>query len=210
MRDDAAPRVLAGRVVRLEPLSLDHVPALCEVGLDPELWRLTVSHVGSAADLRRYVEVALADAARGTALPFAQIEVASGRVVGSTRLANWAREHRRIEIGWTWVARPWQRTALNTEAKLLLLTHAFGALGCERVELKTDALNVQSRRAIRRLGAVEEGTLRRHMITDGGRVRDTVYFSIVAEEWPAVRKGLLERLATGSAAGPVPTDPAFE
>ena len=210
MRDDAAPRVLAGRVVRLEPLSLDHVPALCAVGLDPELWRLTVSHVGSAADLRRYVELALADAARGTALPFAQIEVASGRVVGSTRLGNWAREHRRIEIGWTWVARPWQRTALNTEAKLLLLTHAFDALGCERVELKTDALNVQSRRAIRRLGAVEEGTLRRHMITDGGRVRDTVYFSIVAAEWPTVRKGLLERLAMGRAAGPVPTDPAFE
>ncbi len=210
MPHDATPTgVLAGRLVRLEPLSLDHLPALCEVGLDPELWRLTVSHVGSAADMRRYVEGALADAARGTALPFAQIDLASGRVVGSTRLGNWAREHRRIEIGWTWVARPWQRTALNTEAKLLLLTHAFEALGCERVELKTDALNARSRSAILRLGATEEGTLRRHMITDGGRVRDTVYFSILAEEWPKVRAGLLARLAAGPIAGPTAVARAF-
>jgi RimJ/RimL family protein N-acetyltransferase len=159
--------------------------------------------------MQRYAEAALADAARGPALPFAQVDVASGRVVGSTRLGNWAREHRRIEIGWTWVARPWQRTALNTEAKLLLLTHAFEALGCERVELKTDALNARSRSAILRLGAVEEGTLRRHMITDGGRVRDTVYFSILAEEWPTVRAGLAARLSAGPTAGSIGHDPAF-
>ena len=210
MPDVAPPIVLTGRVVRLEPLSLDHVSAMCEVGLDPELWRLTVSHVGSAADMRRYVETALADAARGVALPFAQIDLASGRVAGSTRLGNWAPEHRRIEIGWSWVARPWQRTALNTEAKLLLLTHAFESLRCERVELKTDALNVGSRRAILRIGATEEGTLRHHMITDSGRVRDTVYFSVLAAEWPRVRARLLARLEADPSAGSAPIDDALQ
>jgi RimJ/RimL family protein N-acetyltransferase len=210
MSAPAAPVVLTGRFVRLEPLALAHVAALCEVGLDPELWRLTVSHVGSAADMRRYVEAALADAARGVALPFAQIDVSSGRVAGSTRLGNWAPEHRRIEIGWSWVAPAWQRTALNTEAKLLLLTHAFESLGCERVELKTDALNARSRRAILRIGATEEGTLRHHMITDAGRVRDTVYFSILAAEWPRVRAGLLARLGAGPSAGSATAEAALE
>jgi RimJ/RimL family protein N-acetyltransferase len=118
--------------------------------------------------------------------------------VGSTRLANVEPAHRRAEIGWTWVAAPWQRTAVNTEAKLLLLGHAFDAMGCQRVELKTDALNARSRAAIARLGAVEEGTLRHHMITESGRVRDTVYFSILAGEWPAVRAGLEARLEGGT------------
>ena len=186
--------VLAGRHVRLEPLSLAHLPGLCEVGLDPELWRITVSHVATPDDMRRYVEAALADREAGTALPYAQVDVASGRVVGSTRLANWAPAHRRIEIGWTWVARPWQRTAINTEAKLLLMTHAFETLGCERVELKTDAINDRSRAAILRLGAVEEGTLRRHTVTDLGRTRDTVFFSVLADEWPRVKAGLEARL----------------
>lgn len=187
---------LIGRFVRLEPLSLAHVPALCEVGLDPELWRVTTSHVATPEDMHRYVATALAERDAGTALPYAQVEAASGRVVGSTRLANWAPAHRRIEIGWTWLARPWQRTALNTEAKLLLMTHAFDVLGCQRVELKTDALNARSRAAILRLGAVEEGTLRRHAITEQGRTRDTVYFSVLADEWPRVRAGLEARLAS--------------
>ena len=186
--------VLAGRHVRLEPLSLAHLPGLCEVGLDPELWRITVSHVATPDDMRRYVEATLADREAGTALPYAQVEVASGRVVGSTRLANWAPTHRRIEIGWTWIAPPWQRTAINTEAKLLLMTHAFEALGCQRVELKTDAINDRSRAAIVRLGAVEEGTLRRHTVTDLGRTRDTVFFSVLADEWPRVKAGLEARL----------------
>ncbi|MGZ8493037.1 MAG: GNAT family N-acetyltransferase [Gemmatirosa sp.] len=192
---------LAGRFVRLEPLSLAHLPALCEVGLDPELWRITVSHVATPDDMRRYVEAALAARAAGTALPYVQVEIASGRVVGGTRLANWAREHRRIEIGWTWLARPWQRTALNTEAKLLLMTHAFETLGCARVELKTDAINARSRAAILRLGAVEEGTLRRHTVTDLGRTRDTVYFSVLDDEWPRVKAGLQTRLRAHGAAG---------
>jgi RimJ/RimL family protein N-acetyltransferase len=188
---------LVGHHVRLDPLSIDHLPALCDVGLDAELWRWTASQVRSADDMRRWVEDALAQHARGTALPFATVDLASGRVVGSTRLANIEPAHRRAEIGWTWVAAPWQRSAVNTEAKLLLLTHAFESLGCIRVELKTDALNARSRAAILRLGAVEEGTLRRHMITEGGRVRDSVYFSVIAEEWPAVAAGLRKRLREG-------------
>lgn len=124
--------------------------------------------------------------------------------MGSTRFANADPGNRRVEIGWTWLGRAFQRTALNTEAKLLMLGHAFDQLGCLRVELKTDALNARSRAAIRRLGAVEEGTLRRHMITSTGRVRDTVYYSVLREEWPAVRAGLAARLERGRQAPPAP------
>lgn len=185
---------LSGLQVRLVPLSLDHVPALCEIGLDPELWRWTPVNVDSPAGMRAFVAEGVAARDAGLAIPFAQVEAATGRVVGSTRLANIDRTHRRAEIGWTWIGRPWQRTAINTEAKLLLFTHAFEVLGCKRVEIKTDALNAQSRHAIARLGAVQEGTFRRHMITDSGRWRDTVYFSVIDEEWPAVRQGLKDRL----------------
>jgi RimJ/RimL family protein N-acetyltransferase len=193
-----SPVVLEGSNVRLEPLSPDHLDALCAVGLDPELWRWTTSDVRTRKDMDAYLGCALEDAARGTALPFATVERASGRVAGSTRFANADASHRRIEIGWTWLGGPWQRTALNTEAKLLMLRHAFERLGCERVELKTDALNERSRRAILRLGAREEGILRRHMRTDSGRSRDTVYYSILAGEWPEVRARLEARLARGA------------
>jgi RimJ/RimL family protein N-acetyltransferase len=187
---------LAGRHVRLVPLSIDQVPALCEVGLDPEIWRWVPSNVVAAADMRRFVEEALAERDAGRALPFAQVEIGTGRVVGSTRLANIDRTHARAEIGWTWLGKPWQRTAINTEAKLLLFTYGFEVMGCRRVELKTDVLNEQSRRAIRRLGAVQEGIFRRHMITESGRSRDTVYFSVIDEEWPDVRQRLRDRLDT--------------
>lgn len=181
---------LVGRHVRLEPLTRHHLPALTEVGLDPDLWRWTSSRVRTPDDMAAYVDRALEERLKGSALPFAIIDLASGRVVGSTRFAAIEPAHRRLEIGWTWLARPWQRTALNTEAKYLMLRHAFERLECGRVELKTDALNERSRRAIRRLGAVEEGILRRHMVTEGGRVRDTVYYSIVADEWPGVKARL--------------------
>ena len=192
-----APVVLTGLHVRLVPLTLDHVPALCEAGLDPELWRLTVEHVGSADDLRGYVERALAAQAAGTALPFAVIHAASGRVAGTTRYANIAPEHDRLEIGWTWYGRPWQRTAVNTECKFLLLRHAFETLECARVEFKTDVLNQRSRAALRRIGATEEGVLRGHMRTRQGRRRDTVYFGILRDEWAAVRDRLETLLASG-------------
>lgn len=188
------PVTLEGRYVRLEPLSMEHHAGLCEVGLDEELWRWTNALVRTPEDMRRFIESAIAAARAGTALPFATIDRASGRAVGSTRFGNIDRTHRRVEIGWTWVARPWQRTGINTEAKYLMLRHAFEVLGCIRVELKTDALNEQSRRAILRLGAKEEGILRRHMITESGRIRDTVYYSILDTEWPRVKAVLEEKM----------------
>jgi N-acetyltransferase len=191
----SAPVPLYGEHVRLEPLTRDHVGPLAEVGLDPDLWRWTLSQVRSREDVVAYVDRALAEQAAGRALPYATVAQASGRVVGSTRFGSIDVEHRRVEIGWTWIARPWQRTPVNTEAKYLMLRHAFDALGCNRVELKTDALNERSRDAIRRLGAVEEGVLRGHMITADGRIRDTVYYGILAAEWPQVRARLEAKLA---------------
>jgi RimJ/RimL family protein N-acetyltransferase len=187
--------VLEGDYVRLEPLSVDHLDALCRIGLDDDLWRWSPNPIRSREDLAAYVRAALAGRDRGDTFPFATIERASGTVVGSTRYANIDLPNRRLEIGWTWVARPWQRTAVNTEAKLLMLRYAFGPLGCHRVEFKTDALNDRSRQAILRLGAKEEGVLRKHVVTASGRIRDTVYFSITDEEWPAVEARLEEKLS---------------
>jgi RimJ/RimL family protein N-acetyltransferase len=191
------PVILQGSHVRLLPMKREHVPALWRAGSDAELWRWTASQVHSEADMRRYVDEALRAQAQGTALPFVTTVAETGEVVGSTRLANADATNRRVEIGWTWIARPWQRTAINTEAKYLMLRHAFEALGCLRVELKTDALNQRSRNAILRIGAREEGVLRKHMITEGGRVRDTVYFSVTDDEWPAVKARLEQMLAAG-------------
>lgn len=190
------PVILEGRHVRLVPMAAEHVPELWEAGRDPELWRLTVSQIASEEDMRRYVDAALRAQAAGTALPFVTTEAATGRVVGSTRLANIEAWNRKGEIGWTWIAAPWQRTAINTEAKYLMLRHAFETLGMVRVELKTDALNERSRRAILRIGAREEGILRKHQVTEAGRIRDTVYFSVTDDEWPSVRARLEEMLAT--------------
>jgi RimJ/RimL family protein N-acetyltransferase len=189
------PVTLVGTHVRLEPLSIGHVDGLARVGLDPELWRWGLSVLATAADMRAYVETALDEQRRGVSLPFAIVDRARDEVIGSTRYGSIAPEHRRLEIGWTWYAVPHQRTAANTEAKLLLLTHAFESLGAMRVEFKTDALNLQSRTALARLGAVEEGTFRKHMLTASGRIRDSVYFSIVDSEWPAVKARLTSKLA---------------
>jgi N-acetyltransferase len=189
------PLTLHGRHVRLEPLTRAHLDALVEVGLEEDLWRWTVSQIRTRDDMRTYMEEAFSEQAHGTALPFVTIEQTSNHVAGSTRFANIDREHRRAEIGWTWVASHWQRTAVNTEAKYLMLCHAFETWGCIRVELKTDALNARSRAAILRIGASEEGTFRNHMITESGRFRDTVYFSILDREWPEVRRRLEERLS---------------
>ena len=186
--------VLTGEAVRLEPLTTAHYQALCEVALDPQMWQWTISQVLTPEAMRRYIEAALEARDAGTALPFATVDLQSGKVVGSTRFGNIDQANRRVEIGWTFVASPWQRTRINTEAKYLMLQHAFETLGCIRVELKTDALNAKSRAAILRLGATEEGTFRNHMIVAGGRIRDTVYFSIIESEWPSVRASLQSRL----------------
>jgi RimJ/RimL family protein N-acetyltransferase len=181
------PITLEGEHVRLEPLTEAHHVALSEVGLDPELWSWIPYGVTTADEMRAYVKSALDAQAVGTALPFATVERGAGQVVGSTRYMNIDVPNRRVEIGSTWIAKPWQRTAINTEAKYLMLRHAFETLRCIRVELKTDALNEKSRNAILRIGAKEEGILRQHMITWTGRKRDSVYFSILDSEWPRVK-----------------------
>ncbi|MGB2868110.1 MAG: GNAT family protein [Bacteroidota bacterium] len=146
--------------------------------------------------MRQYIETALSERDAGKSLPFITIEKNSGKAVGSSRYGNIALEHRRLEIGWTWIAPEWQRTAVNTEAKLLMLTHAFEQLHCIRVEFKTDSLNERSQKALKRIGAKEEGIFRNHMITPGGRIRHSVYFSITDAEWPEVKRSLEAKLAT--------------
>ena len=188
------PVTLEGRHVRLEPLAKAHVAGLAEVGLDEELWRWIPTPVRTAEEMAAYIETALEEQARGVSLPFAIVEKATGRAMGSTRYGNIDRAHHRVEIGWTWVARKWQCTAVNTEAKYLLLRHAFETLGCIRVELKTDSLNEKSRAAILRIGAQHEGIFRNHMITTNGRIRHSAYYSIIDSEWPAVKARLESRL----------------
>ena len=156
-----APITLSGQRVELRPLSLEDVPALCDVGLDDDLWRWIPTPVRTRDDMEHYVRIALGEQAGGRSLPFVITALPDRVVVGSTRYANIDRPNQRLEIGWTWVSGRWQRTAVNTEAKLLLLTHAFEVLGCERVEFKTDRLNARSRAALLRIGAVEEGVFRR-------------------------------------------------
>jgi len=184
------PVVLEGRHLRLEPLTPAHHADLCEVGLDPDLWRWIPIPVRTPEDMSIYIETALAEQASGRSLPFAQIEQATGKAIGSTRYMNIETAHRRVEIGSTWIAPAWQRTAINSESKYLLLKHAFEVLVCMRVELKTDSLNERSRAAIRRIGAIEEGIFRNHMIVHTGRIRHTVYYSIVDSEWPGVKAQL--------------------
>ena len=185
-----SPVTLEGRLVRLEPLSREHIAPLWAVADDPEIWRLTGSRIGSPEEARAYVETALRWQEEGTGLPFVVVYRPTRELAGSTRYGNIVPEHKRLEIGWTWLARKWHRTGVNRESKLLLLAYAFEVLGYNRVEIKTDVLNENSRRAIEALGARQEGILRRHMITPAGRVRDTVYYSLIAEEWPEAKKRL--------------------
>ena len=189
-----APVTLEGRHVRLEPLSHGHHADLTAVGLDEELWRWIPTPVRTPEEMSAYIATALEEHARGVSLPFVLIEKSSGRAIGCARYGNIDRTHHRVEIGWTWVAPAWQRTAANTEAKYLLLKHAFETLGCIRVELKTDSLNERSRAAILRIGAREEGAFRNHMITASGRIRHTAYFSILDSEWPHVKSRLQSML----------------
>jgi N-acetyltransferase len=188
---EISPVILEGRVVRLEPLSMAHHAPLCEVGLDEGLWQWNPERVTTPDGMRKYIQSALDAQAAGTALPFVTMDRASGRAIGSTRYLNIDRANRRVEIGATWLGLEWQRTEANTEAKYLMMRHAFEAWNCIRVELKTDSLNERSRRAILRIGAREEGTLRNHMVTWSGRLRHTVYYSVIDSEWPQV-KGRLE------------------
>jgi RimJ/RimL family protein N-acetyltransferase len=190
------PITLEGSVVRLEPLQREHTGTFWEVAenaLD-DIFEWFPYRFKTREDFQLMVEKAFDEQKRGESVVFATIERGSGRVIGSTRFMNIDRVNRHVEIGFTWIVPAWHRTAVNTEAKYLMLRHAFEAWKCMRVELKTDALNQRSRNAILRLGAKEEGTLRRHLITWRGRVRDTVYFSILDSEWPVVKARLEARL----------------
>ncbi|MCC6636944.1 MAG: GNAT family N-acetyltransferase [Ignavibacteriaceae bacterium] len=186
--------VLENRDILLEPLTMDHVDGLHEVAMNPELWQLTPGAVRNREDLVFYITKALEEKENGTALPFVIKIKATGEYAGSTRFGNIETTHKRVEIGWTWIGVEWQRSFVNTGMKFLMLQHAFEVWGCTRVELKTDALNIRSRNAILRIGAKEEGTLRSHMVVAGGRVRDTIYFSIIAEEWSQVKENLRKKL----------------
>lgn len=192
---DITPVTLEGRHIRLEALSLAHHAQLCAAGLDEAIWRWNPrGAVRTPEEMRAYIEHALEQQAAGESLPFATVERISGCAVGSTRFAEIDRANRRVEIGYTWITPVWQRTAVNTEAKYLMLRHAFETLGCIRVELKTDSLNERSRAAIRRIGAHEEGIFRNHMVTASGRLRHSVYFSIIDSEWPQVKAALEAKL----------------
>jgi len=184
------PAVLEGRRVRLEPLRRDHLADLSLVAFDPALWRWTIARPQDDAGLERWLETALANARAGTECPFATIDLASGRAIGSTRFMSIVPEHRRLEIGWTWVGTAFQRTGANREAKLLQLTYAFEVLGANRVEFKTHARNERSRTALAGIGATFEGIFRTHMIMPDGSLRDSACFSVIADEWPAVKAGL--------------------
>lgn len=186
--------VLVGEHVRLEPMRIEHLEALAEAGIAEGVWKWTVQDITDIEQMREYVETALDERRRGSSLPFVTRDIASGRIVGSTRFGNLDAANRKAEIGWTWIHPDRQRTYVNTEAKLLMLTHAFETWKCIRVELKTDALNEKSRNAILRIGAKFEGIFRQHMITDTGRLRDTAYFSIIDTEWQQVKDNLLIRL----------------
>jgi N-acetyltransferase len=195
--DIVVPVTLEGSIVRLEPIRRDHAELFWEAAKNnlEDIFRWIPYAMKTPEDFRTLIDKAFSEQERGESVVFATVERSSGRVVGSTRFMNIDRANRRVEIGSTWIAPAWQRTVVNTEAKYLMLRHAFEGWGCMRVELKTDALNQKSRNAILRIGAKEEGTLRRHLITWTGRVRDTVYFSILDDEWPTVRAALEARLA---------------
>ncbi len=192
---DIQPVTLEGRFVRLEPMRLEHFEAFAEIGLGHDIFRWYPFAVETRDEMLAYVRGSLAGRDAGTMLPFTTIERATGRIAGSTSYLAIDRGHRRLEIGSTWLGVPWQRSPCNTEAKYLQLRHCFEELGCNRVEFKTDALNARSRAALLRIGAVEEGTFRNHMVCPGGRLRHSVYFSIIVSEWPALRQRLEQMLA---------------
>lgn len=186
---------LEGKFVRLDPLRIDHIPALFDAAKDPALWEWTTVAIDSAMDMERYVREALAARERDECLPFVIVGKESGKIVGSTRFGAIDRHQKKAEIGWTWIATEFQRTAVNTETKLLMLTHAFEIWKAIRVEFKTDANNEKSIKALKRIGAKKEGVFRNHMITRSGRIRDSVYFSIIDKEWESIKADLASKLA---------------
>jgi RimJ/RimL family protein N-acetyltransferase len=188
------PVTLTGQLVRMEPLTEGHLEDLARVAYDDAVWRWTIAKPIDEAGLRAWLDLALANAEATTEVPFATVDLASGRAIGSSRYMTITPEHRRLEIGWTWVGTAWQRTGANREAKLLQLGHAFETLGAERVEFKTHARNERSRAALLGIGATFEGVLRHHTIMPDGSNRDSAFYSVLAGEWPVVKARLEARL----------------
>lgn len=189
---------LTGRIVRLEALDAAHADGLLAAGQHEELWRVTVQPpLQSVEAVALYLAAAAESVARGDEVAFAIVSMATGAVIGSTRWMDISRPHRRVEIGGTWLAPSSQGTLANAEAKYLQLAHLFEQLGAVRVQFKTDLRNTQSQRALEKLGAVREGVLRRHMVVRDGFVRDSVYYGVTDQDWPSVKRRLLERLAAG-------------
>ncbi len=193
---DTLPVSLEGERVRLEPLSMNHEAALIEAARDGELWHTQFTIIPRPEGMKDYIQFALEGQAAGNQMAFVIIRKQDEQIVGSTRFYEMFPNDRKCAIGYTWLAQSAQRTPINTECKLLLLTYAFETWHCVRVELITDVLNEQSRAAILRLGAKQEGILRKHLILPSGRVRDSVFFSITDDEWPAVKSNLQNKLAT--------------
>jgi RimJ/RimL family protein N-acetyltransferase len=188
------PVTLEGELVRLEPLAPAHLEGLAEIGLDAAIWRYMPIRPTSIDDLRLWLEAALRNAAAGSEVPFATVDRETGRPIGSTRFMAIVPEHRRLEIGWTWLGSRFQGSGANKEAKRLMLEHAFETLGANRVELKTDADNERSRAALLGIGATFEGIARNHMVVPG-RIRHSAWYSVTVEDWPEVNARL--RLAIG-------------
>jgi RimJ/RimL family protein N-acetyltransferase len=189
------PVTLDGSRVRLEPLDETHLEHLVRVGTDDAIWRWITGLPMDEQGVRAWFDQTRANAETGTEVPFATIDCASGRAIGSTRFMTITPEHRRLEIGWTWVGTAFQRTGANREAKLLQLTHAFESLDAERVEFKTHARNEKSRAALTGIGATFEGVLRHHTIMPDGSNRDSAFYSVLADEWPDVKARLESLLA---------------
>jgi len=190
IRLNVTPVTLNGSRAKLIPMEASHAEALYQAGESPEIWPYMPMWPKTLDDMRRLIREALAARGKGSEFPFVVVDQESGRIVGSTRFLEITPAHRGIEIGWTWLAREAWRTPINTECKYLLLTHCFETLGAIRVQLKTDARNIRSQQAIERIGGVREGMLRHHRIMPDGYLRDSVYYSILLEEWPAVKARL--------------------
>jgi RimJ/RimL family protein N-acetyltransferase len=190
------PVTLEGSIVRLEPLSMAHLHGLAEVAFDESIWRWTLARPTDVDGLQAWMATAIANLDAGSEMPFATIDRATDQPIGSSRFMSIVPEHRRLEIGWTWVAPAWQRRGANQEAKYLQLRHAFEDLGANRVEFKTDSLNEKANPALLAIGATFEGTFRNHMIMPGGRLRHSNYYSVTVEEWPDRKTKLEARLAS--------------
>ncbi|NOK15699.1 GNAT family N-acetyltransferase [Corallococcus carmarthensis] len=189
--------VLEDERVRLRPLVAADVDALAEVAFDPAIWKFFVASIQTRDDLQRFVDEGVESTRAGTALAFTVVDKASGAVVGSTRFGNLSARDQRVEVGWTWLGRKFQGTGTNTRCKQLLMAYAFEQQGVQRTEFKTDVLNQPARRALLKVGCTEEGVLRSHTLMPGGRRRDTIYYSVLAGEWPGVKQRLSDLIKTG-------------